>query len=146
VLSHETLSPAARSVAGRWSSPRAPATFHRCRSGPRGVPWRAALPLPKLRDVGPHGLDLSFRALLVRLETLATPDKSGSWIPPLMALPACASSLFLSARVHSRMLRRASLGSPVPPDDFPFRPRGLSPPRRFPPRVACGFVAPRSQP
>jgi len=56
--------------------PACPRDLHRSRWGPRGVPRLAALPSPKLRDVGPLGLDLSYRALLVRLEPLAIPDES----------------------------------------------------------------------
>jgi len=116
---HEALSPAARSVAGRWSSPRASATFHRCRLGPRGFPLRAALPSPKLRNVGPHGLDLSFRALLVRLEPLATPDES---------VVSSSSSLGL-ARLRLFAVRPFARPLPEAPES-PFRITGTT--RRHP--------------
>jgi len=119
------LAPAARQVAGRWSSPRAPSTFGRCRLGPRGVPWRAALSVPKHREVGPHGLDVTFRALLVGLEPLATCRQAGgrgfllSWpypLAPLRRLTVRASTPASSGELAS--VRRYHPTTLVPPSWF----------------------------
>jgi len=56
--------------------PAPPSTLGRHRLGPRGLPGRASLPSPKLGDVGRRGLRVSFRALLTRLEPLATPAEA----------------------------------------------------------------------
>jgi hypothetical protein len=112
---------AAYSVAGRWSSPRAPTTFRRCRLGPRGFPWHAALPLPKRRDVGPHGLTVFFRALARWLEPLAAYDKSltvGSSshgitrLRPSTGFRLCVHSQ--RAPKHSSSGRRYQPTAPVP--------------------------------
>jgi hypothetical protein len=85
-------------------------------------------------------LRLSFRALTISLELLATSEEASSsssrGIRPLTApLP------FDRPCVHSRRPRPPS-GRRCHPSTV-FRPRGLSPPRRFAPHRGCGFVAPR---
>jgi len=89
---------------GRWSFPRSPSTFCRCRLGPRGFPGRAAPPPPKRWDVGPHDLGLSFRALLTRLEPLATSGKPEDSSSSSRGIARLRPSTGRPSRVHSRPL------------------------------------------
>jgi len=70
-------------------------------------------------------------------------------IPPLLALPAAPlrrSTPVASTPGAAPIARRLAFGSGFPGPDVVFRPHGLSPPRRFSPQQACGFVAPRCRP
>jgi len=139
--------PVSCSVAGRLVFPAPPSTFHRCRLGPRGLPALAALPSPKLGDVGRRGLSPLLQSAPHSAGTRSQSlPKQRPWTPPLMALPAfCPSAvqpfarpLPATPRSHLRAVGTNRL--------LVFRPRGLSPPRRFPPRDSCRFVAPCCQP
>ena len=117
VLVGTSSCPVACSVAGRLVFPAPPSTFHRCRLGPRGLPARAALPSPKLGDVGRRGLLPLLQSSPHLAGTPRNPCRSSglefllSWHYPLVAPP-----LFNHPRVHSQRLRRASFGPSVPPD------------------------------
>lgn len=98
--------------------------FGRRRPGLRGVPGTCAAHRPKPIRASPRGLRLLFRALF------------DGWDPLSRAPPLVGS---VSARPPTS--RRASTPrsrSSLRPDDATrqvmFRPRGFSPPRRFPPR------------
>lgn len=85
----------------------------------------------------PHGLGPPLQRTLHTLTT--------GWRSPLMGFVA-PPSLRLS-RVHSQTPAEASvLRRLVATRAVTFRPRGFSPPRRFPPRGGCGLVASRSRP
>jgi hypothetical protein len=83
----------------------------------------------------------SFRALVSPLGLLAITEVTSS---PILSWDSPADRPSV-VRPFARPLpeAEASFGPTVPPVDFSFRPRGLSPPRRLPPRSGCGFFAPR---
>jgi len=121
--------------------------FDRRRSGPpRNSGWLG----PSAEAVGcrPRDLRVAFSALAFRRST--SQHRSAVLLPllgfvsPLRRIP-CARPLPETIR-----WRRSAPGSFHRADGatrrLPFRPRGLSPPRRFPPRAGHGPVASRFRP
>jgi hypothetical protein len=82
------------SVAGRWSSPHAPATFRRCRLGPRGFP---GTPPSRCRSVG----------MSAPMALLSSSERSRAWLEPLAARD---KSLTLGSSSHGITRLRPSTG------------------------------------
>jgi hypothetical protein len=137
--------PASDTVATRWSSSRP------------SWPWPVARLTFRVFPCRPYRIDRG-RSIGPALYTFASPtecDSSRAGCLGPTSLPVMTAS--------SRGIRVApsptSLDSrPLPPDSrawlrpavttpqVTFRPRGFSPPRRFPPRASREFVAPHSRP
>jgi len=100
--------------------------------------------------IDPRGLGLPFRAARgLRDPSPVHTRRHGTVGPPLLASSASPLRRLPSVRllpVSQLPKQRTTFGSGVPSPDVLFRPRGLSPPRRFSPHRGCGFVAPRYRP
>jgi hypothetical protein len=133
-----------------------------CRSLVFPAPFLGLRPLPagtleghrehRLPGSEPPGASTSvtFTSPSMRPHTVGNPSRhAGTEVPSETRVPASPGVRPLSApppmhrpRVHSRRPKPPS-GRRHHPFRLAFRPRGFSPPRRFPPRSGCGFVAPR---
>lgn len=132
------------SVAVRWTSQLPPRSWTVADPDPRGLPEAAALPARGTID--PRDLRLVFRALATRRNP-SRPGRIPIRVPPLVALPAVSPSPFSpGASTPGADLAADHLRVEVSTPDVSFRPRGFAPPRRLPPHLGRGSVAPRSRP
>jgi hypothetical protein len=155
---HRQVPPRLSAVAGRLDF-----TAHPHDLGPPPKPYASArfqLPIRALGvfarqspactevlAIDPRDLGFVFRALATPLEPCRSRDESRP-VPPLVALPAFPLRRAPAASTPGPHFAEAMCvpsGRGFQPR-LSFRPRGFSPPRRFPPQQACGFVAPRFRP
>jgi len=142
------MTSASDAVASRWPSPRALHGLGRHRPGPRGLPGSAVLAETSLGGIDPRVLDLPFEAPLQRSEPQNRRDPeipTGQEAPPLVRFVHFVPLHRSTARASTPPVLRGRFGPALPDADITFRPRGLSPPRRVPPRGGCGLVASRSR-
>jgi len=144
-------------AAGRWSFPRLP----RASPSPVGTAevfmafarWRRLSPdnrrapsWSSLHFGVPRSAPAEVRPLSRGIRQVSGGFRLGLHRSGTPVDPSNRPSVGPSARVHSRSPLRASFGLGGATSEVSVRPRGFSPPRRLPPRSACGLVASRCRP